>query len=215
MLGHTARISTAAAIAVTGGVIVAGNLVVAAGRHLNPNNREVVTLVAIPSIAIAALGGLRLAGLSSADLGITRGSGQRLGPWRRPALVLGAAAAGATIAVLASGGTARNGADLRLATLRLIVGTALGEELLHRGALLGMWAATGRRPAIIAAVNCAAFGAWHLAGAAPKGWLHGTFDVVGAALGGGLFLWARARSRSIAGAWLLHLTTNLPGLPAH
>jgi membrane protease YdiL (CAAX protease family) len=205
--------SSGAAVAATIGVVLAGNLVVVIGRRLEPDVRECLTLAAIPAIGAVTCSIMRAAGWSNAALGIAPVSKERAGCWRRPGLVLAAAACVTAFRAVTTGGRSSGGADLRIATLRLVFGTALGEELTHRGALLGMWATTGTEPRIVVIANCAAFGAWHVAGAAPNGWIRGTGEVLGAAIGGALFIWGRMRSRSVAGSWLLHVATNLPGLP--
>lgn len=103
--------------------------------------------------------------------------------------------------------------------VELLVVTALGEELLHRGALLA-FAYAAFRPGTAEWVTALAFGAWHIPNAlddrageaiAPTiGLVVGTVAVTTA--GGFVFAFLRHRSRSVAGSAGGHVATNLPGL---
>jgi membrane protease YdiL (CAAX protease family) len=96
----------------------------------------------------------------------------------------------------------------RLQVVRLVIATAGGEEVLHRSALLAVWASTPVGPVVAAVVNAVAFGAWHVAGAWGKGHL-GVLEVAVPTLGAFVFLWARLRYRSVAVPVILHLAINL------
>jgi membrane protease YdiL (CAAX protease family) len=125
---------------------------------------------------------------------------------------LGVALTAAVGALLILDGVEEDGTSVRLSTLRLVVGTAFGEELIHRGALFALWSSTGSSPQMVAVANGIAFGAWHIAGVRSQGWVGRASEVfVPAIAGTALFLWGRCRSKSVAGSWALHLATNLPG----
>ena len=80
--------------------------------------------------------------------------------------------------------------------VRVLVGTALGEELVHRGVLIATWSSTSVRARGVVLANVVAFGAWHVASA----WHADGFEpreIAPPAGGAVLFLWARLRFRSV------------------
>jgi membrane protease YdiL (CAAX protease family) len=201
------------ALAGTGGAVAFGNAVVLTSRAIGGNAGEVVTTVAIPLFGAAGCVALRLAGWHRADLGLRAPSRRAVSSLWWPSIVLAAVMGGIAIAAAARGGVTDDGLSIRVSVLRVVVGTALGEELVHRGVLLPLWASTGISPAGVALANGLGFGMWHVAAAYPKGWLVVLGEVgATATLGAAVFLWARCRSCSVAGSGLLHLSTNLPGL---
>jgi membrane protease YdiL (CAAX protease family) len=95
------------------------------------------------------------------------------------------------------------------------LGTALFEETIFRGVLLGvLMRATARRAAVI--TSAVLFGLWHVpaalsdaqgeSAAATVGILAGTIAVTTVA--GVLFAWLRLRSGSLAAPVLAHIATN-------
>jgi membrane protease YdiL (CAAX protease family) len=211
--GPAPRVSVSLALAATGGAVAWGNAVVLLSRAVGGNAGEVVTTVANPMLGAAGCLALRLAGWRRAELGLQAPSRRALSRCWWPGVLLTVAAAGGAAAGALNGGVTDKGLSVRISLLRLLVGTALGEELIHRGVLFPLWASTGVSPGGVVVANGLAFGAWHVAGVAPNGWLGRIAGVgVPATLGAAGFLWARCRSRSVAGAWLLHFSTNLPGL---
>jgi membrane protease YdiL (CAAX protease family) len=184
-------------------------------------------LVAAAAVLIA----VRVGGCGARDLGLARADlvrGVRLGAVA-VAVVAGLLAVG--VALPATRGLF---ADRRVdqhsvlallyATLvRIPFGTALLEETLFRGVLLGLglrqW-----QPGVAVAWSSALFGLWHvlpaggLAGYNPAvaGTLHGgggrllvtAAAVAASALAGALFCWLRLRSGSLLAPVMLHAATN-------
>jgi membrane protease YdiL (CAAX protease family) len=171
-------------------------------------------------------------GVGAAGLGVARGDvrrGVRVGALCAP--VIGAVLIGSALhprtrrffvdrdAVDATPATAR------FETLvRIPFGTALPEELLFRGALLGLLLRT-RRPRHAVAVSSVLFGLWHVAptvrklreshvtgwaaapsAAARAGTLAGVVAVTTAA--GVALSWLRLGSRSVAAPWIAHSAVN-------
>jgi membrane protease YdiL (CAAX protease family) len=182
----------------------------------------------------AALGLAALArglGADARDLGIDRrdlGSGLRVGAVAAAAIV----AATGTARALDRQGTAfqdaritdasRAGAAVQL-LVRIPFATALVEELVFRGVILGFGLRDGDRRRALA-VSSVAFGLWHVGSAlhparqartsdalgsgratAPAAVLG---DVVATAIGGVGFGWLRIRSGSIAAPTIAHATLN-------
>ncbi|MGH9035740.1 MAG: CPBP family intramembrane glutamic endopeptidase [Acidimicrobiia bacterium] len=194
------------AIGISVGIAAWGNGVVIAGRITG--QPEWVTLVGNPAGALAAVLWLRRRGSSWTALGL---KGPRFDADPLPRALTATAlvwAAGWLIAGLAGG---RELSGLRLA--RLAVGTALAEEVLHRGVLPATWAATGCQARTVVIANMASFGAWHLAGATRGGAFH-PLEVVGPALGAVVLLWARTRTGSVLPPAAGHFAGNLTGLGA-
>jgi uncharacterized protein len=214
------------AMALVVALAVAGN---AATNLLVPAALYVPTAILVAALAV--LVAVRVGGCGARDLGLAAadaGAGLRLG-----------AAAMAVVAVLLAVGLAvpatrelfadrrveeHSVAALLYATLvRIPLGTALLEETLFRGALLGLglrrW-----RPAAAVAWSSALFGLWHvlpsggLAGynpavaglfQGPAGRLAVTAAAVAAsALAGALFCWLRLRAGSLLAPAMLHVATN-------
>jgi membrane protease YdiL (CAAX protease family) len=156
--------------------VLAGAELAAAGALLAWNaavNRMVPSPAYVPANLAAAglsLAAARRAGVSAAELGLDRQRAAR-------GLRVGLAAAGPVVAVVAIGAalpaTRRFLVDDRRATtggagyalyhtlVRIPLGTAVAEEALFRGALLGLL--TQRHPrARAVAVSSALFGCWHV-----------------------------------------------------
>ena len=102
----------------------------------------------------------------------------------------------------------------------LVLVTALGEELIFRGALLTIaYRALSARSA--QALTAVSFGLWHIGDAISNAPAHDDWTqvlvrvaaiVVVTTLGGLVFTFLRHRTRSLAGPWLGHVATNLPGI---
>ena len=189
-----------------------GNGAVVASRWLG--HSPLVALVGHPVLAASVLGGLVRQGWAAGDLGLVpprlrRSSGAALG-------VVGLAGLAVLVGVPAAlvrggGGDQRGPGGLGVELVRLLVGTAFGEEALFRGALLAAWAATPAPPRAVAAAHAASFGLWHVAAAWHDGRFH-PVEVAVPAAGSCLFLWGRLRFGSLGVPWLLHAATNLCGL---
>ena len=210
--GPSPEVPVSVAVALTGATIVWGNAVVLATRAMSGGARDVFTTVTHPLFGAALCASMRMNGWQSADMGLAMPSRVELFQLKQPLRYLGAALAAAVAALFILDGADKEGSSARLSTLRLVVGTAFGEELIHRGALFALWSSTGCSPQTVVVANGLAFGAWHLAGVRSQGRLGRASEVfVPAIAGTALFLWGRCRSKSVAGSWALHLTTNLPG----
>jgi hypothetical protein len=210
--GPSPDVSVGVALALTGATIAWGNAVVLVTRNLSGDARNVLTTAAHPLFGVALCATMRMAGWRSADMGLTVPSRATLSRLSRPAVSLAGGLIAAAGSLFVLGGVNDEGTSARLSTLRLVLGTALGEELINRGALFALWSATGCSPQTVAVTNGLAFGAWHLAGVRSQGWVGRASEVfVPAIAGTALFLWGRCRSKSITGSWALHLATNLPG----
>jgi membrane protease YdiL (CAAX protease family) len=208
--GPAPRVSTPVAVGVTAGVVIAGNALVVLQRRAGGNLGGSLTTIVMPLLGTAGSVALIAAGWRRGDLGLVFHPRRDLGGLRRPASVLAGSLAAASIATLLRGGR-HDGVGDGLAVLRVVVGTALGEELIHRGVLFALWAATGRSTKTVAVANAVAFGAWHIVAAASETWHPRSARIVVPAAGGTtLFLWARARSGTVLGATLVHAATNLP-----
>jgi membrane protease YdiL (CAAX protease family) len=184
-------------------------------------------LVAAAAVLIA----VRVGGCGARDLGLARAD---LVPGVRLGAVAVAVVAGLLAVGVALPATRGLFADRRVdqhsvlallyATLvRIPFGTALLEETLFRGVLLGLglrqW-----QPGVAVAWSSALFGLWHvlpaggLAGYNPAvaGTLHGgggrllvtAAAVAASALAGALFCWLRLRSGSLLAPVMLHAATN-------
>lgn len=219
----------ATAAGVTAVALAAGATVPLLPRRLRPAANAVAT--------VAALGLAWRAGLDAADLGCAPtdlAAGARAGT----------AAAGVATAVVAAGaGSPRTrglfadarvtGATDRRAAYELLVriplATALTEELLFRGAVLGAWKRAAGTPVAVA-VSSVAFGVWHVlpaleshehnpagarisarAGGRPA---HVVGTIVATALAGAGFAALRLRSRSVVAPVLAHAAVNQLGYAA-
>lgn len=103
--------------------------------------------------------------------------------------------------------------------VRVVLVTAIGEELIYRGLLLALATRVlGVTRAVI--VTSVSFGLWHVGDAllASEGSGPALQAVVvlaivlATAVGGLAFSWSRIRTGSLAGPVLLHTATNLPGI---
>ena len=177
-----------------------GNVVVVVGRRFG--HPEQATLIAHPLLAAVQLALFRRAGVSRAALGLI--APQSPSPSHRRAL----AGLGAIVAVFVATAFIRRPA---LPVVRLIVGTAAGEEVLHRAVALYAWSRTDLPTAGVLAATGVTFGAWHVAGAI-GGRGAAPLEVLIPAVGAVPFCWLRLRYRSVVPAWLAHLLTNLPGV---
>lgn len=221
----------------TSGPFVAGLIVAIAASNL-VSNRLLPRALYVPwnlalSAALIAVA-LTLGGLSRAELGLARedlGRGARwgFGAW---AVVLAVLLAGVALPatrelfedrrVVATGALAVGYEVL----VRIPLGTAVPEEVIFRGVLLGVFARrVGVWPA--AALSSVLFGLWHVlpawniddANPAFERWLGGgagqivaiTVAVVGTAAVGMVFCWLRIGSRSLLAPVLAHCATNCTG----
>lgn len=202
--GHR-PVSVVAAMVASIGIVAAGNAVVVLGRV--SEEPTWATLLGVPTIALVGGVVMLRSGSSRAELGLVAPSpstpvlGRRL-------TVLGLVVASIRIAV----SVAWAGPSVLLDVIRLAFGTALGEEVVHRGVVLALWCRTGLQARWILAANAAVFVTWHLAGATKAtgfAWL----DLAGPLAGSPVLLWLRLRSASLLGPFALHLTPNSFGLP--
>jgi membrane protease YdiL (CAAX protease family) len=113
------------------------------------------------------------------------------------------------------------------ALVRVPLGTALPEELLFRGALLGLLSKR-HTPALATALTSVLFGLWHItptfqrlethavsAGRHPAHKAAWVATTVGVTAGAGVLLAGlRYRSRSLLAPWLVHSAANAAGLAA-
>lgn len=181
-----------------------GNAVVFAGRRFGHD--QWVTLIAVPLFGLAGWWWLRRRGFRRQALGAQRPRTDHA-PFLTALTVTAAGFAG----ICAIAGLATFGQELRgLRTIRTIVGTAFGEELIHRGVLLAVWASTGLAGWQVAGANMIVFGTWHLAGAVCDGF-HPA-GVIGPAALAVPLVWLRLRFRSIFAPIAFHAATNLPAV---
>jgi hypothetical protein len=200
------RIGLPGALGISVGIAAWGNGVVIAGRVTD--QPEWVTLVGNPAGAVAAVLWMHRSGWRCSALGLRW---PRSGPDRLPPLFTMTALAWAAGWLAVGMAGAREISGLRLA--RLVVGTALAEETLHRGVLPAVWAGTGCQARTVVVANMASFGAWHLAGAWKDGMFH-PLEVLGPAVGAVVLLWARMRTGSVLPPAAGHLAGNITGLRA-
>ena len=181
-----------------------GNAVVLAGRRLGHD--QWITLIAVPLFGLAGWWRLRGRGFACRAIGV-----QPPRPDHTPFLTALMVVATVFAGICAIGGLATFGQDMRaLRTIRTVVGTAFGEELVHRGVLLGVWASTGVTGRQVVAANMVVFGAWHVAGATGDGFRPG--EVIGPAALALPLVWLRLRFRTIFAPMAFHAATNLPGV---
>ena len=196
--------SVVAAVAWSLATIGWGNAVVLAGRRLGHD--QWITLVAVPLFGLAGWWRLRGRRFGRRAIGV-----QLPRPDHSPVLTGLTVTAAVFAGICAIAGLATFGQDLRgLRTIRTIVGTAFGEELVHRGVLLAVWAGTGVKSWQVLAANMVVFGAWHVAGATGDGF-H-PVEVVGPAALALPLAWLRLRFRSILAPMAFHAATNVPGV---
>ena len=195
------------ALGISLGVAAWGNGVVIVGRITG--QPEWTTLIGNPAAAVAAVLWMGRRGWTRTGLGL-RGPRFEAGDRVQPVFTVAALAWAAGWLVAGVAG-AREISGLRLA--RLAVGTAVAEEVLHRGVLPAVWAGTGASARTVVLVNMTSFGAWHVAGAVKSGTFH-PLEVVGPALGAVVFLWARMRTGSVLPPAAAHFAGNITGLGA-
>lgn len=165
----------------------------------------------------------RFAGLSWTELGLGRaevGAGLRLGGWI--ALVIAAATVllvgiPVTRSFFEDSGVAVDSMTRRVLMPLVIipVGTALFEEIIFRGVLLGVLLRVSKRRAAILA-SSVLFGLWHLLPALHDASGEGAVEALGIVVGtiavttcaGLLFAHLRLRSRSLAAPVLAHAAIN-------
>jgi membrane protease YdiL (CAAX protease family) len=197
-------ISVAVAVVASLAIAASGNLIVLAGRAHGVEHW--FTLVGVPVVAI--VGGLLLASRwTPTELGLRRPvlTGERL-----PTTLFLTAAVLAVLLIVAY--LARWDARTNVALARLVIGTAVGEEAVHRGVVLACWASTRLRARYVVLANAAVFGAWHIAGAIPDTGFK-PLEVIGPTAGAFLLLWARLRFRSLLAPVAGHACTNLLEVP--
>jgi uncharacterized protein len=215
------------AVPLGAGLAAWNNLVV--HRLPAPGSYVVANAAATASVLTAA----RWAGLTLAELGLTRGrlpAGLR---WGGPACVAVTAGYAVALAVPAlrpllvdARVAGRGGADLAYqALVRIPVGTVLWEEVAFRGVLLAVLRRLVPRPAAVGA-SSVLFGIWHvrptldglavndLAGGPVATGAAVLLGCLGTAAAGVLLTALRERSGSLLAPVLLHLATNSGGLGA-
>jgi membrane protease YdiL (CAAX protease family) len=183
--------------------------------------------LAAAGVAIALA---RRLGVDWRDLGLARD--RMLGGLRLGALWLLPVAAGVAIAVAlpATRGwfldetilEAGAGQVLYALLVKIPFGTALAEELIFRGALLGLFLQR-HRPWVAVALSSVVFGLWHVVSTAGRldtnqaadtasGWEQAGIvagAVVVTAVAGLFFGWLRLRSGSVLAPWLTHTGVNM------
>lgn len=195
--------SVVGAIGASGVVVALGNAVVLAGGRWEAQ-REWFTLLGVPAIAVAGTALLARRGWARRDLGLRWPA---VDPPRR--FTYGVLAVAVTVST-ASGLIGRiTGEDVpALGLTRLLLGTALGEELVHRGVVLGVWTATPVAGGWVVVANMGTFALWHLASATHGGdfrW----WEVAGPGALAILLLWARLRTGSIVAPAAFHAASNM------
>jgi len=192
------RVSVAGALGWSAAAVLWGNAVVLAGRRFGQD--QWISLFAVPLFGAAvAWWSCRRGGFRRSTLGLQR---PRTGGVHvlLSGITLAAALLAAGCAIV---GLATFGQDMRgVRTIRTLVGTAFGEELIHRGVLLALWAKSGVSTARVLVANMVTFGAWHLAGATCDGFHPG--EVLWPTAGAVLFVWLRLRFRSILAPTAVH-----------
>ncbi|MDQ4091225.1 MAG: CPBP family intramembrane metalloprotease [Actinomycetota bacterium] len=198
-------LSIGRAAGVSAVIALLGNAIVLLGRRWNA--ADWTTLVGVPLLGASGSLLLRLRGWRWGDLG-----------WRRPTVaarravpcsLLGAAPVAAAMSAIVW--SERTGDVTVLNVVRLVVGTAVGEEIVHRGVVLATWLSTGASARAIFVANLTTFALWHVAGAADKGPAGVVVDVGGPAVLGVVLLWARLRYRSVSASAAFHGAGNLGG----
>lgn len=183
-----------------------GNAVVLTGRRFGHDQE--ITLVGVPLFGVATAWWLyRRRGFGLSIIGLRRPRHEHL----PKVLTVMAAAASLFAAGFAVAGLVTFGEEMHgLRTIRVVVGTAFGEELIHRGVLLAVWARTGVSLRHMTLANMVTFGAWHLAGATCDGFAPD--EVIGPAVLAVPLVWLRLRFRSIFVPMVFHAAPNLIGV---
>jgi membrane protease YdiL (CAAX protease family) len=184
--------------------------------------------------AVAAVAAARALGVSWRDLGLARDrvkAGLRLGGIT---LIPIAAAVALGIAIPWTRDFFRDTTIVNASTaealytllLRIPLGTAMAEELIFRGALLGLYLQQ-HRPWVAVVLSSLVFGAWHVlptlssldtnpgaaeaSGSVVLQAAAVAFVVLATGVAGGFFSWLRLRSGSIVAPWLTHTGFNSIG----
>lgn len=197
------KVPVAAAIGASAIVAGLGNGVVLLGRRWC--EQEWTTLVAVPVIGFAGASLLRLRGWSWRDLGF-----RRLVVHSPARLARGLFLAASCLAA-ASGVVGFLSWELTaLEVVRTLVGTAVGEEIVHRSVILAAWVDTRLRAGWVVAANMITFALWHVAGA-NEGGRFAWMEVIGPGLLALPLLWARLRFQSVISPAAFHGAVNLTG----
>lgn len=190
--------------AVAAGLVAFGNgLVVASRRSANTQlttGAGMAAAVAFASVAAGAAG-LRL----REDIGL------RPPDRMRPRWPLAIAGAGVVAGVALAAARHRHCADGPVAGVlaRMLIATALGEEVLFRGVLLAVSSCAELSRSASAILDTTAFAAWHLAAATTDGRVD-PLQVLAPGAGSVLFRWARRRYGTVLAPVLLHAMFNVP-----
>lgn len=192
--------SVAGALGWSVAAVLWGNGVVAAGRGFGHD--QWITLIGVPLFGLTGWWRLARRGFRRHAIGLQfpRADGNRV--LSVATLTAAVFAGGLAVAGLATG--THDGRWLR--TLRTAIGTGFGEELIHRGVLVTVWASTGVSTLTVIAANGIAFGLWHWAGADHLG------EIVGSAALAVPLVWLRLRFRSVLAPMAFHAATNLGGI---
>ncbi|HEX7166259.1 MAG TPA: CPBP family intramembrane glutamic endopeptidase [Acidimicrobiales bacterium] len=215
-LGRVVGSRTAASAGALGALAVAAPVVKTVSLHSDWPGWSRQPLVAIAALAVAALvlaPGTRLRGVGLCPMP----AGQprdRAALWSVMPFAASVSATATIVLVLGRAGRVPWG-DVA----ELVFVTAPGEELIFRGALLAI-AYRSAPPRVAELVTAASFACWHVGdalndGAGKAAWCRVAIVVGTLAItfgGGLLFSWMRHRTRSLAGAVLMHIATNLPGI---
>lgn len=196
-------VSVVSAVGASALVAALGNAVVVAGRRWEGQS-EWISLVGVPTIGLVGTAVLSRRGWSWRNLGFRW-------PTVDPPTRFTHGAVAFAVAVAAASGVIGSIADEdqpAVEVVRLLVGTALGEELVHRGVVLGVWAMTTvARPWVVVA-NIGTFALWHLASATHQSGFR-WWEVAGPGVLSLALLWGRLRSRSIVAPAAFHAAPNM------
>ena len=196
------RVPVAAAVAVSVVVVGLGNGVVALGRRwCEP---EWTTLIGVPVIGLLGALLLRVSGWDRRGLGLQAPALEPHGPAAqllfRVAVFLALGSAALTLLI--------RDRVTPLDVARLLIGTAIGEELVHRGVVLAVWAGTRLGAWWVVPANALTFALWHVAGATHDDGLH-WLEVLGPGLLALPLVWARLRFRSVLAPAAFHGAANM------
>lgn len=198
-------VTLAAAVGTSALVAALGNAVVLGGRRWDAG-KEWITLVGVPAIGLAGAAALSHRGWTRRDLGLRWPAVDPPKRFTHGTMAL-------AVAVAAGSGLAGKIAGEPVPALevaRLLVGTALGEELVHRGVVLAVWADTTVSGRGVVAANTVTFALWHLASASHDSGFR-AWEVAGPGALGIILLWARLRSRTILVPAAFHAGSNMTG----
>ncbi|MCA1702096.1 MAG: CPBP family intramembrane metalloprotease [Actinobacteria bacterium] len=137
--------------------------VVVAGRRWNGQS-EWITLVGVPAIGLAGAAVLWRRGWSRRDLSFRWPAVDPPRWFAQGAVVLAVALAAASGIIAKISGEELPAVEV----VRLLVGTAFGEEFVHRAVVLGVWASTTVRSRWVVVANMGTFALWHVAGASHR-----------------------------------------------